>query len=247
MLRLAGVFHPLDKASWRECDLGSVSRNFVREGMDPLYPRIDWRGDGPGYAEMELPLYPFLTALTYEAFGVHDQLGRMWAFLFSLGTLFFFYRLAREYLSDLPAVIAFAFFAFNPLVVEISTSVQPEGLMLMAYVAAAFFFVRWIRTGGTAVFVGAAAMTALALLAKASAAHIGLFFGILLIQKYRWGVFKQSRVWLFGIISILPTALWYVHAKNLWTTYGNSLGCLERISLDRPGFPHKSILRQRYL
>ena len=222
LVRLPGIFHPLDKASWRECDLGAVSKNFVQEGMNPLYPRIDWRGDGPGYAEMEAPIYPFLTAVSYQVFGIHDQLGRVWAFLFSLGTLFFFFRLAREYLSPATALIAFIFFAFNPLVVEISTSVQPEGLMIMAYVAAAYFFVRWIRTDATPAFAGAIIMTALALLAKASAAHIGLFFGILLLQKYGIGLIKQGRVWLFGVLGVLPGALWYVHAKGLWTWSGAS-------------------------
>ena len=35
---------------------------------------------------------------------------------------------------------------------------------------------------------------------------------------------RQIKVWLFGILTVLPAALWYVHAKGLWTTYGNSLG-----------------------
>jgi len=224
LVRLPGAFHPIDKASWRECDLGSVSRNFVSEGMDVFYPRIDWRGDGPGFAEMELPLYSYLTALTYKAFGVNDELGRLWSLLFSLGTLFFFFRLAREYLSTIPATIAFAFFAFNPLIVEESTAIQPEGLMLLAYVGAAYFFIKWLRTNSNADFLGAATLTALTLLAKASSAHIGIFFVILLLEKYGWEIIKQAKVWLFGAITLVPFALWYVHAKHLWTTYGNSLG-----------------------
>ena len=224
LVRAASVDRPIDKASWRECDLGAVSKNFAVEGMDLFYPRIDWRGDGPGYAEMEFPLYPFITAISYQIFGIHDQIGRVWAFLFSLGTLIFFYRLAREYLDKWPALAAFAFFAFNPLVFETSTSVQPEGLMLMAYVGAVYLFVRWLRTGASIDLAGSAVMTALALLAKASAAHIGLLFGILLIHKYGWRAVLQLRLWLFAIAGVLPGALWYIHAKHLWTTYGNSLG-----------------------
>ena len=224
LVRLPGAFHPIDKASWRECDLGSVSRNFATEGMDVFYPRIDWRGDGPGFAEMELPLYSFLTALTYKAFGMNDALGRFWSLLFSLGTLFFFFRLAREYLTPVPTTVAFAFFAFNPLIVEESTAIQPEGLMLLAYVGAAYFFVRWLRTDGNTDLLGAATFTALTLLAKASSAHIGIFFAILLVEKYGWRVIRQPKVWLFGAVSLVPFALWSVHAKNLWMTYGNSLG-----------------------
>lgn len=223
-VRFADVFRPINQASWRECDIGAVSRNFAREGMNPLYPRIDWRGDGPGYAEMELPVFPFLTAIGYEIFGVHDQLGRGLAFLFSLGALFFFYRLAREYLTVYPALIAFAFFAFNPLIVDQSTALQPEGFMLFAYIASVYFFIRWLNTDEIKLFFGAAAMTALTLLAKAPAAHVGLFFGILLLDKYGWRIVKERKIWLFGILCVTPSALWYLHAKNLWLTYGNSLG-----------------------
>ena len=224
LLRFTDVFRPINQASWRECDMGSIARNFVREGMNPLYPRIDWRGSGPGYAEMELPLLPFLTAVTYSLFGIHDQFGRVWAFLFSLGTLFFFFRLAREYLDRFSATVAFAFFAFNPLIVDVSTSIQPEGLMLFTYIAAVYYFVRWLKTERSLDFWLAAGMTALTLLAKASAAHVGLFLGILLIEKYGFGVVRHGRVWLFGILSLLPAALWYFHAKNFWIVYGNSLG-----------------------
>ena len=79
-IRLIDVWRPINRASWRECDLGAVSRNYARESMNPFYPRIDWRGTTPGYAEMEFPLYPYLTAITYKLFGVHDYFGRVWAF-----------------------------------------------------------------------------------------------------------------------------------------------------------------------
>ncbi|WP_226574188.1 hypothetical protein [Microseira wollei] len=46
--------------SWRETDISGIARNFYREVMNLFYPRIDWRGDGPAYVEMEFPLYPWL-------------------------------------------------------------------------------------------------------------------------------------------------------------------------------------------
>jgi 4-amino-4-deoxy-L-arabinose transferase-like glycosyltransferase len=224
ILRFADVFRPINQASWREADIGAISRNFAQEGMNPLYPRIDWRGDGPGFAEMELPLYPWLTALTYKIFGVHDQIARVWAFLFSLGAMFFFFKLARQYLSPFAATIAFAFFSLNPLMVGIATAIQPEGLMIFTYITAVFLFIRWLRTDESKYFWTAATFTALTLLAKAPTAHIGLFFGVLLIEKYGLALFRRASVWAFALLSVLPSALWYFHAKNLWIVYGNSLG-----------------------
>src|SRR6476619_801956 len=216
LVRFADVFRPINQASWRESDLGAVSRNFYSVGMNLFYPRIDWRGDGPGYAEMELPLYPWLTAATYKVFGVHDQTGRVWSFVFSLGAMLFFFLLARQFLSVFASTIAFAFFALNPLMVEIATSIQPEGLMIFSYIAAVYFFIRWLRTNTRSHYWLATFATALTLLAQAPAAHIGVFFGILLLEKYGLRAYRNVRVWMFGFLTVTPSILWYAHAKNLW-------------------------------
>src|SRR5882757_3183088 len=126
LVRMADTFRPINQASWRECDEGSVSRNYAQESMNLFYPRIDWRGNSLGYAEMEFPAYPYMIAISYKLFGFHDYFGRVLSLLFSFGTLFFFYKLARLYLDDLGLVFAVAFFAFNPLIVEFSTAIQPE-------------------------------------------------------------------------------------------------------------------------
>ncbi len=229
-LRCADVLRPINRASWRECDLGAVARNYSAESMNPFYPRIDWRGNTPGYAEMEFPLYPYLIAITYKIFGVHDYFGRIWAFVFSLLTLLFFYRLARDFLNDFSLVFAFAFFAFHPLIIEFSTAIQPEGLMLLCYTASVHFFLKWMNAEVTPsrwrryLFWFAAIATSLTLLSKATAAHIGLFFAVLLLQKYGFGIIKQGKIWLFGAVSLLPALLCLWHAKSLWKNYGNSLG-----------------------
>ena len=252
LVRVVDVLRPIDKASWRECDLGAVSRNFVEEGFNPLMPRIDWRGNTPGYAEMEFTLYPSLIAASYKVFGVHDFIGRIWAFLFSLGALFFFIQLARRYLDDFFAIFAALFFAFNPLIVEISTSVQPEGLMMLTYVAAAYFFTGWIDEEKSKYFWLAVISTALTLLAKATAGHIGLFFGVLLLQKYGLGVFRQAKIWIFGALSLIPCLLWYIHGKGIWKAYGNSLGVSNEYHWIGPDFftnPYfiKGLLRLEFL
>ncbi|HEY0461647.1 MAG TPA: hypothetical protein VGC97_21090, partial [Pyrinomonadaceae bacterium] len=41
---------------------------------------------------------------------------------------------------------------------------------------------------------------------------------------YGLTVFRQTKIWLFGLISLLPAFLWYAHARSLWKNYGNSLG-----------------------
>jgi 4-amino-4-deoxy-L-arabinose transferase-like glycosyltransferase len=223
-VRLADMFRPINQSSWRESDVGAIARNFSQESMNIFYPRIDWRGTTPGYAEMEFPLYPYAVAATYSFFGVNDVFGRVWSFLFSLAALFLFFGLAREFLDGFPLVAAVSFFAFNPLILEFSTAIQPEGLMIALYVGSVLFLMRWLRTEHGSDFWIATIFTALALLSKLTAAHVGIMFAFVIVSKFGLGAFRDFRVWLFGLIAVIPAAAWYMHGKGFWYTYGNSLG-----------------------
>ena len=68
-----------------------MSRNFVEEEYNILYPRVDWRGDTPGYVESEFPIYQFLVASLYQVFGIHEWIARLLTIAFSLAALVFLY------------------------------------------------------------------------------------------------------------------------------------------------------------
>src|SRR5262245_1133370 len=58
-----------DWQGWRQADTQAIARNLAFEEFAPLRPRIDWRGDGPGYVETEAQLYPTLLALAMRGAG----------------------------------------------------------------------------------------------------------------------------------------------------------------------------------
>jgi hypothetical protein len=218
---------PVDGRSrelWRETDVSGIARNFTREGMNILYPRIDWRGDGPGYVEMEFPAYPYLIAVGYKVFGIHEQIGRVISYAAALITLFLFLRLAAFVLPPPAALAAGVFYALNPIVARLADAIQPEPFMLLGYVGAMYAWTRWLDDERWWWYAWALAFTAFAVLAKAPAAHIGIAFLLLAIWRRGWGVFRQGRVWAFAVVALAPAAIWYVHAHGFWTTYGNSLG-----------------------
>ncbi len=223
-IRLLGTERPIDTPSWRECDIGSISRNFYREGMNILYPRIDWRRDGPGFAEMEFPLYPWLVACLYKLFGVHEVFARLVTWFFSLVSMAALFGLARRLLPTAAAAAACVFFIVGPLPNAMGHAIQPEGLMLAAYLLAACLFVSWMDTGRIHHYVLASIFTALAILAKSPAAHIGIFFCLLLYWKDGFAAFRKPLVLLFPFLTLTPALLWYGHAYRLWRVYQNSLG-----------------------
>ncbi len=226
-LRAIDLWHPVDgtvRESWRECDYASIARNYYREDSRFLHPRIDWRGDGPGYAEMELPVTPWATSLLYRTVGFHEVAGRVLVYAFALLTLAVFFRLAAYLLPPSGAVAAGLFFTLSPLVVRVSNTLQPEALMLLTYILAVYGFVRWLDSGRWRDWALAAVATALTILAKSSTAHIGILFAVLLIARQGWGALRRPSVWAMAVVALVPPLAWYAYAHGLWVHYGNSLG-----------------------
>jgi len=227
VVRSFDVGHPVDgsiRESWREADYAAVARNFDREGMDILTPRIDWRGTGSGKAEMEFPALPWFTAALYRVFGYDEVFGRLLSYAFSLLTLIVFFALARRLLPGPGGLFASAFFALAPLSVRLSNALQPEAMMLFFYIGAALAFWRWLEEGSRRWYILALAATAAAILSKIPAAHIGILFILLIVHKYGWKGMFRPEIIVFGILALLPAVLWAWHAHRFWLTEGNSLG-----------------------
>jgi hypothetical protein len=226
-LRLAYVDRPLDdrmRAPWRQSDYAQIARNFWREDPNILQPRIDWRRDGPGLVEAEFPLLPWTAGMLDRLLGYHEATLRALSAVLSIGSLLLFSTFASRLLSPPAALAAVAFYAFNPLLLDLSTAMQPEPLMLFLGLLAVVLLSRWERTGVTASLLLAAAALAGAIMAKATTAYLGLVFAFVILRRWGLPALRNARVWLAGVIAIGPPAAWYLWAKHYWVLYGNSLG-----------------------
>jgi Dolichyl-phosphate-mannose-protein mannosyltransferase len=209
---------------YRECDEGGIARNFARDGMHFLYPQIDWRGDGPGYVEMEFPMYPYMIATAYRVFGIHEQIGRVISYGLALATLLIFIGLASYLLPPPGAIVASLFFALDPLTVRIANGIQAEPLMMFAYVAAVHAYIRWLDDDRWLSYGLALGFTSLAILAKAPAAHVGFVFVFFALWRQGIRAFQRRRLWILALAALIPPDLWYTRARAFWLTYHNSLG-----------------------
>lgn len=227
ILRLAFVTRPFDHrilTSWRQADYVQISRNFDREGMNIFYPRIDWRGNSPGYVEAEFPLIPWLGALAYRLFGYHENLLRIAPCVFSLLTLFLFAWLARKELHEEGALVATASFALNPLLFYLSTAIQPESFMLFMLVMGYVCLRGWENQPTFGHLLMASLITGGAILAKTPAASLGLLLGYSVLKRNGWRTLSQPGIYLAGAAGVLPPLLWYSWVHTFWLDYGNSLG-----------------------
>jgi len=232
LIRLPLLFTPLTNGlsdNWRYTDTASIAHNFIHSEtgqFNILYPQINWGGNGPGYVETEFQLYPFITAILYSIFGEQVWLGRLVSLVFTVLAFLVFDALVRRTWSSTVAAWALFFFVVSPISIRYSIGFMPEATVLFFYVAALYLFLRWLDEQDSRLLFGAAVMVALAVLVKPTSINIGLIFLLLLLQRYGLAAMKQPRLWLFALVCLLPGALWYWHARNLYLEYGNTFGIL---------------------
>jgi hypothetical protein len=228
LLRLPLLATPLTYATdvWRQADTASIARHFLVNGFRLLYPQIYWGGNGPGYVEAEFQLYPFVVALFYAVLGEQLWLGRLVSLLFTVPAFALFYSLAQRAVGSRSALWSLAFLVISPLYVRYSVAFMPEATLMFFYIAALACYQRWLDEQRWTMLGLAAVSAALAILVKPTAIHIGLVFAWLAIAHKGGSVVRQRQVWFAALISLLPGAAWYWHARNLYLQYGNTFGVL---------------------
>lgn len=242
VLRLAYVDRPLDhrmRAPWRQSDYTQIARNYWREDPNLFHPRIDWRRDGPGLVEMEFPLVPWTAGMLYRLFGYHEAILRALSAILEIGGLLLFAGLARRSLPGPAALAALAFYSVNPLLIYLSTAMQPEPLMLFFSLLAIVLIARWDQTGSTAMLFLAAAALGGAILAKLPAVCLGLVFAFVILRRSGLAALREVRVWVAVVLTLAPPAAWYLWARRFWILYGNSLGLSNQSPFLGPDMLHR--------
>ena len=236
-VRLIQIEQPfVDPWSWRQSDVAAIARNYLENGFHFSRPQIDWAGNAEGYVGTEFPILPFLAALCYKATGVHEWIGRIQGVLFFAASLPFFFLLVRRIFGAVTAVWATFFYAFAPLSIVASRAFMPDMPSLSLAFAGMYFFLVWLEENDRRRLVLAALLISISLLIKLPTALIGaplLYLVVAAVYDRRTSsgdalgghrpplqeLFKSRELWLFGIVVILPSAIWYWHAHRIAETF----------------------------
>jgi 4-amino-4-deoxy-L-arabinose transferase-like glycosyltransferase len=229
LVRLPLLFTPLTFSSdrWRQADTASIAYHFFVNGYKLFYPQVFWGGSGPGYVETEFQLYPFLVSSFYYFFGEQYWLGKLVSLILSVFAWSLFYLLAKKVLVETRAAIwALTFLIFSPLYLRYSVAFMPEATVMLFYIAALNSYMNWISTSKKYSLFLCALYAALAILVKPTSIHLGLVFALVAFNSWGLGILRRWEIWLSILIALLPSLFWYVHARNLYLTYGNTFGLL---------------------
>jgi hypothetical protein len=234
-LRLKGIHNPItDHPGWRQGDTAAIARNFATLEFNPLRPQVDYNGPPPNYVELELQIVPFLAAVLYKIFGIHEVFGRLISIAFSLATIVLVGAFARRlFRSDVAGVAAATVFAIYPGSLYYGRTFTPDTAMVAFMTAALYASFLWsagrsdnaapqsgTREGASPVpahfFWLAAALTALAILAKPVAAVALVPIVSFAIARWGWrATLLRPSLWAFLAIAIVPYLAYDAYLRSI--------------------------------
>ena len=215
LVRLYKIDAPIaDWHSWRQADTAAVTRNFIKEGLNPFYPKYD---DMSGVSEnpianparfrfVEFPVYNLAVYPLYLLFGVNETYHRLVSVLFSLGSIIFIFLIAKKYMGFFGALLAGIIFALLPFNVFFSRTTLPEPTFVFFALGMIYFAGRWISEEKKYLLMVSLLFTSISFLMKPWAIFFFLPLFYLVYVKAQKGFWLKFI--LFSIVAALPFLLW---------------------------------------
>lgn len=205
-----------DWQGWRQADTQAIARNLAFEDFAPHAPRIDWRGDGPGYVETEAQLYPTLIAVVMQVTGETVWVGQLLSLVCVAGAVFLAWLALGKRFGDHAGYAAMLAMLGHQGTIAMSTSIQPDALAFLAFVVGFIAFVErrwwlWVLA------------TAIAGLVKPTTLELGIAQFVMVVAERRW---REPRIWIGWAIVIAIVAGFMAYARTLYVDHGNTFGVL---------------------
>lgn len=214
-----------DWMGWRQADTQQMALNGSRPDATFNVPRINWGGSEPGPVEAEFQLYQDLVSVLLGWFGPSEAPGQLLSLLFIACAATALYRWFFERFGAWPALLGLAAFLANRNTLFLATSVQPDGLGLMAFTFALWGFDRWLRTGQTGAWWCWVAFTALSGAIKPLNLQLG-------IAQFLWVAFAHREflrrpALCVGWAAVLVLVAWQLwHGASIFRDSGLTFGVL---------------------
>lgn len=244
-VRLYRIDNPIaDWHSWRQVDTASVTREYVKHGIDPLRPKYHDLGNvqsgihnTEGWRMVEMPFVNVTIATLIRYF---PQLNleitsRLFSIWFSVGTVISLYYLVKKISGKKVATASGLVFALLPFSVYYGRTVLPEPAMLFFSTTSLLFFTNYLdvkqKDKKAKYFLLSSLFLALALLLKPFVAFLGPVYLTLIILKYKWKTLQHLEFIVFVAIAFAPFMMWREWIKQFpsgipasdWLFNGNGI------------------------
>jgi len=217
---------PIGIHVWRQTQTLSNIRNFYKEDINILHPRIDDRQDGDGILRIEFPIMAWSFALFYFLFGENMLLVRILSFAIGLMSLLGIYHLAKSIFSNYKmAFITSWCLAFSPLFFYYTLNPLPDNLALCLSVWGIVYYFRWRASnnpvpklpGKKTVLILSGLFFALGILSKLPFIIFTLpVLTLIIIDIYRKQIKLEYIFFIYAMVIILPPLCWYGWVIPMW-------------------------------
>ncbi len=221
VVRLYKIDNPIaDWHSFRQADTASVTREYLKQGVDILVPKyhdnsnIQSGKDNPkGYRMVEFPAYNLLHLGVYKLapqLGL-EVAGRLTSVLLSLISIVFVFLIASKFSGYFVGWLAALLMAILPFNIYYSRVILPEPLMITTLLGSFWFLLVSTENQGwskRANMLLSAVFLSVAMLVKPYAVffclpHAAIILRQLVLQKINW--FDALS---FAAIAFIPFGLW---------------------------------------
>ena len=241
VLRLYKISNPvLDWHSWRQADTASVTREYVKSDLNPLYPKYHDLSNIPsgkdnleGYRMVEFPIYNLLVASILKTIPSLqlEATSRIVSILFSIGTLTSIFFLTKFYFGKKAGFLAAFFFAVIPYSVFYSRSILPEPIMLFFSTFSLMAFKLYTMNKKYRYYFLSLVSLALAFLLKPFVVFLLPVYLQMATEKKGWKALLDYKLFIFGVLSAIPFLLWRKWIENFpegipasdWLFNGNGI------------------------
>lgn len=222
-LRTYKIDNPIaDWHSWRQADTASVSRNFIKDGFNPLFPQYDalnplnetGEPNPNRYFFAEFPLYNILTYYAYSNFGVNEVYARLISIIFATATIPLLYFLVRHYSGNRVALVASLLFAVLPYNVYYGRVTMPDPMYIFFSIATLLLVTHWLKSNNFILSLFAGLSFALACLEKPYALVLLLPIGYLILRRWKFKSFTNWKLYFFLCLGLIPFLLWRYHINQ---------------------------------
>jgi 4-amino-4-deoxy-L-arabinose transferase-like glycosyltransferase len=210
-----------DHHSWRQADTAAVARNFIKEGWDFLRPRIDnFSPLHPGKPNserlflVEPPIYNSIVAGAYRILGVEIKFARLVSIFFSLGSMVLLYLIVSHFWGERVGLWSAFFFATLPYSIFYSRVVLPEPMIICLNLAMLYSAIKWLERDSTVNYFFFVALSAISFSQKTFPIFLILPLVYLFINKFGLEVFRQRKLYQWGLLVFLPLIGWRWWVNN---------------------------------
>lgn len=217
VLRLYRIDYPiLDWHSFRQVDTVSVTREYIKNGVDILRPQYhdlsniqSGKDNLEGYRMVEFPLINAFTASLIRTVPILplEATSRFISVLFSLGTMVAIFYLVKELSGKKVAYLSTLVFAVTPYIVYYSRSALPEPALVFFSTTSLATFVWGTRKNHVSSILISILTLSIALLLKPFVIFLAPVYLAISAFEYKKDLWKKWFLYLF-ILAPLPLLWW---------------------------------------